>query len=106
MNEWQDYSLLGDTLLVIRNMFQDVEVAVNFRTLMYEVGVEDAHYGSITGREGMVECGTDLRYTFKRREYEARIFDHKIMQRIYHFIQMKLKAIVNGSYKLYLKCME
>lgn len=48
----------------------------------------------------------DLRYTFKRREYEARIFDHKIMQRIYHFIQMKLKAIVNGSYKLYLKCME
>ena len=48
----------------------------------------------------------DLRYTIKRREYEARIFDHKIMQRIYHFIQMKLKAIVNGSYKLYLKCME
>lgn len=48
----------------------------------------------------------DLRYTFKRREYEARIFDHKIMQRVYHFIQMKLKAIVNRSYKLYLKCME
>ena len=48
----------------------------------------------------------ELRYTFKRREYEARIFDHKIMQRVYHFIQMKLKAIVNGSYKLYLKCME
>ena len=48
----------------------------------------------------------DLRYTFRRREYEARIFDHKIMQRIYHFIQMKLKAFVNGSYKLYLKWME
>ena len=48
----------------------------------------------------------DLRYAVKRREYEARIFDHKIMQRIYHFIQMKLKSIVNGSYKLYLKCME
>lgn len=48
----------------------------------------------------------DLRYTFRRREYEARIFDHKIMQRVYHFIQMKLKSFVNGSYKLYLKCME
>lgn len=48
----------------------------------------------------------DLRYTIKRREYEAHVFDRAFEQRIYHFIQMKLKSIVNGSYELYLKCME
>lgn len=48
----------------------------------------------------------DLRHTIKRREYEARVFDNKFKQRIYHFIQMRLKSIVNGSYKLYLKCMD
>lgn len=48
----------------------------------------------------------DLRYTIKRREYEARVFDRTFEQRTYHFIQMKLKSIVNGSYKLYIKCME
>lgn len=48
----------------------------------------------------------NLRYSIKRREYEARVFDRTFKQCIYHFIQMKLKSIVNGSYKLYLKCME
>ena len=64
MNEWQDYSLLGDTLVIIRNMFQDVDVAVNFSTYKYEMTVEDALYGEIVGPQGLVECGTNLTYRF------------------------------------------
>ena len=59
------YTLYGDTLLVVRDLWRELDISFTFVSDEYEVQLTyNSDLGTVEGATGMVDCGTDLVYTF------------------------------------------
>lgn len=46
----------------------------------------------------IIRKAANLRYWFKKRQYDANVAKHKVRMEFYRFVQHKLKKFVNWSY--------